>query len=551
MIKFKRIAIFFAIIVLFASCPKVEIGPAAFTVKGIPPLTPLSKAAATGIAALSGPINYEYTFETAMLPPENSSLEITYNLRGRNLSTVSEDKIPLIIHLGENSWELPVDFSFLGGLVTSLKNESAEEEIAVKYIIPLPSAPVENIILTYDGQKNENDFSIQINSLSLADRWFGFAGGRGQTGTAYSLSPFVFTDDSNLTLDPPVHFLPSSGNEFYSESTGQAVSLTAGKLRFDSLTDSLRVPSIYLKNENFPLIISNSKTIKEASLVPAQNPVFPLPVPADPGLILDWPREAWRDKRLEIFSMEGFPSILIFDMGDYNVQDKFLKRIAFFVEKAGYRGTLVTHREIAHLHGWNAHNYRAESLAEFYDLMKKANMTLIEEEKELETILFRNGIIRRDADGGIVPGEGAILSISRETPGYLRDTFMIHEVFHGLFFIDESFRDFCYRRWDSFENPGKHFFVAFLRNRLYDTTDTYMVINEFMGYMLQQRLTQTESYYRRIFANPRINVSPWDGSSLTKVIEIFNKEAAILSDYVSRRWGYEAGRVRSITMKGQ
>ena len=66
------------------------------------------------------------------------------------------------------------------------------------------------------------------------------------------------------------------------------------------------------------------------------------PIPADPADILSYRVESWRNSRYEVFSWDAFPEILIFDTANYAVQDRLFKRLAFFVEKTGFRGRLST-----------------------------------------------------------------------------------------------------------------------------------------------------------------------------------------------------------------
>ena len=88
-------------------------------------------------------------------------------------------------------------------------------------------------------------------------------------------------------------------------------------------------------------------------------------LPADPETLLRWPADAWREPRREWFAWTG-TSVLVLITADYRVQDDYLKRLAFYVEKTGYRGRLVPEADLATLHGWNAHDYAAPDLARFY-----------------------------------------------------------------------------------------------------------------------------------------------------------------------------------------
>ena len=281
------------------------------------------------------------------------------------------------------------------------------------------------------------------------------------------------------------------------------------------------------------------------------------PITADPGAVLSYPTARWRDRRYEVFRWDAFPEILIFDTADYAVQDRLFKRLAFFVEKAGFRGRLAADAEIAGLHGWNAHDYRAVDLANFFELARRSNFPLLREERELETILLDTGILNRNSASAIVAGRGAIISISRESESSLRSRFMAHEGFHGIYFIDEEFRNFSRQRWEIFPAAAKKFLLSFFEFQAYDTTDQDLVINEFMAHVLQQSVAQAAWYFGEYQPNRMIATSPWRRTSLPEratvssdgrtywpdIATAFTAEAEAFSRYVNQRWGLEAGRV--------
>jgi hypothetical protein len=284
------------------------------------------------------------------------------------------------------------------------------------------------------------------------------------------------------------------------------------------------------------------------------------PIPADPAFILNYPAASWRNSRYEVFSWDAFPDILIFDTASYDVQDRLLKRLAFFVEKAGFRGRLAGDAEIADLHGWNAHDYRAEDLASFFETARKSNFPLLAEERELESILLSAGVIKRNSSMQIVPGRGAIVSISKEsdkTDRALRPRFMVHECFHGIYFIDEDFRNFSRQRWEAFPPAAKKFLLSFFEFQAYDTKDTNLVINEFMAHVLQQPVAQAAWYFgeyqpnRMIAASPRRRASLPEKEAVTAdgrtywpdIAAAFTAEGEAFSRYVNQRWGLAAGRV--------
>ena len=284
------------------------------------------------------------------------------------------------------------------------------------------------------------------------------------------------------------------------------------------------------------------------------------PIPADTNSILNYPVASWRNSRYEVFCWDAFPEILIFDTANYAVQDRLFKRLAFFVEKAGFRGRLASDAEIAELHGWNAHDYRAEDLASFFEAARKSNFPLLVEERELESILLSTGVLKRNPSMQIVPGRGAIVSISRESDRVdrsLRPRFMVHEGFHGIYFIDEDFRNFSRQRWEVFPAAAKKFLLSFFEFQAYDTRDTNLVINEFMAHVLQQPVAQAAWYFGEYQPNRMIAVSPRRRASLPEkevvtadgriywpdIAAAFTAEGEAFSRYVSQRWALSAGRV--------
>jgi len=288
--------------------------------------------------------------------------------------------------------------------------------------------------------------------------------------------------------------------------------------------------------------------------------VFPIePVTSDPAFILSCPAASWRDKRYEVFRWDKFPEILIFDTADYEIQDSLFKRLAFFVEKAGFRGRLASDEEISGLHGWNAHDYRCQDLAAFFETARKSRFPLLPEEKELEAILLAAGILTRNSASQIAAGKGAVISISREsdkTDKGLRPRFMTHEGFHGLYFIDEDFRNFSRRRWEVFPAAAKKFLLSFFEFQAYDVKNEALVINEFMAHVLQLPVTQAAWYFGDFQPNRMITASPRRRSSLPakeevrdgrpywpELAEAFTAEAEVFSAYVNQRWGFSAGRV--------
>jgi hypothetical protein len=558
MALFEKLSIIFFVLLSCGQKPQ----PVLFPVRGTDMvLLGIGSEAADGSASFTKPKKLEYRFEGAdsgapppvISPPASMEIEYSFNAGGKDLRPVLE--------LEGNSWVLPV-----------------YDQGVSHYAVPIQR--IENFNITLTGNNDNN--SIKIHSIEFKERWFGFfslrGGGSAPDGgvpdgtTRYFITPFVTVwsggpgysgggEIFSLEINPPDSFsVPAS---FYSVVSagllsGKDAAFDAGNLHLELSPALTRfsVPVGLVSPGTRPMALKGER-LDSFRMSYATLPPFPEPIPADPGLVLSWPVESWRDRRYEVFRWEQFPSLLIFDFADYAVQDRMLKRLAFFTEKKGFRGRLAPDSEIAELHGWNAHDYRAEDLARFFQLARQTQFPLLAEERELERILLNAGIIRAAAgaasDSGekIAAGEGGIVSVSRESNANLRALFMAHEGFHGLFFIDEDFRNFTRTRWRQLPPQAKRFIVSYFGYQQYDIADEYLLVNEFMGHVLQQSVAQAAYYFGTALPS-RLETSwrkqdlpPKDeaSNSWPVLAEAFTREAQAFSDYVAKRWGLAAGRV--------
>ena len=276
------------------------------------------------------------------------------------------------------------------------------------------------------------------------------------------------------------------------------------------------------------------------------------PIKIDPGLIMNWPRNNWRGNDYELFEWDRFPGVLFFDISTYDVQDEFFRRLAFFVEKAGFKGRLLTDSELKGKHGYNAHDYKADDLARFFEKARREQFPLNEKELLLKEILAANGVIQISANGEVTAGAGAAISISQESPMYLRTTFIAHEGWHGIFFIDEDFRNTVASIYYTIDPQT----LAYLRRYFqvtptlnYDVNDDYLMKNEFMAYLLQRSVSQTAQYF--VDMAKREHSQQLAKRQADYIIETggsgFEGAARLLDEYVSDRWNLNAGRVWLIT----
>jgi hypothetical protein len=565
---FSRQFVPFLVLLALFSCKKER--PVNFPVRsGGAPLYAANSAAAAGGIDFSRPKTLDYRFGIRPEIPPPASLTLEYSFSTMPLDGTRES-YEVVFIIGNDSWILPQDISFLG--------EGETGAAVFHYAIPLREPfPRQFSIerLNPVGQKKVKWRQgqvprFQIHSLEIEGRWYGFSRERSGGAEHFFTSPFVFSTPDSVqkayVIDPPSE---GGGFELWLEfspntamlSATQATFVRAEGFRFQALppADTLYIPPGFISPNSGPIQLSGGN-ISAFRMSHAEPPPFPEPIAADPGLILGWQKKRWRERRFEVFRWDTFPSLLIFDTESYAVQDRLLKRLAFFTEKAGFRGRLASDVEIADLHGWNAHDYRAFDLANFFETARIQDFPLLDEERELEQILLNEGIIRRDPDGAFRSGQGGIISISRESADYLRSLFMAHEGFHGLFFIDDEFRGFSHQRWLSLPRPAKVFINSFFDYQHYDTGDEYLMVNELMAHILQQPASRAGVYFGETLPR-RLEASPWRQPALGEkdqasdswphLFAAFTQEARAFSDYVHSRWGLSAGRVWMITMSSE
>ncbi|MBQ0167076.1 MAG: hypothetical protein KBT02_08220 [Treponema sp.] len=336
------------------------------------------------------------------------------------------------------------------------------------------------------------------------------------------------------------------------------VTLSAGSTEITCrrTKETHQVTTVYagrLQNRGAIISVENNKDMLtgiEYAVIPDGNTA---PIITDPGCIIDWPVKQWRGSDYEYFAWDTFPSILFFDTRDYNVQDDLFKRLAFFAEKEGWRGTLAPDSAIKDQHGYNAHDYKAETLAAFFDKAEKEKFPLNRLEKELCAILADNGLIIETRDGWKA-GEGAIISISQESARYLRSQLLSHETFHGLYFTTESFRTRVAEVRNTTEKNSLDFIYGYFASQPslgYDPSDEYLMQNEFMAYVMQLGVGSVPSYFAEnlacrgsvMQAMPELSAYIRE-TNAAGIVEAAEK----LDDFVFENWSMNAGRPWIVSM---
>lgn len=275
-----------------------------------------------------------------------------------------------------------------------------------------------------------------------------------------------------------------------------------------------------------------------------------IPIRTDPGLILKWNTNNWRNVDYELFEWDRFPGIIYFDTRNYTVQDNFFRRLAFFAEKQGYKGKLLTNAELGNMHGFNALDYRPETLADFFNKASDENFHLNKEEELLKMILIKNGLLIADGNR-VKPGKGGLVSISQESYAALRIQLLAHEAWHTLFFADEEFRNYVAAIYYTMDPQSLEFLIDYFRSQPslgYDVNDDYLMKNEFMAYIMQQGIADCGQYFvNHAWWNSVMAFTPDLANYVINTKGKGFEDAAIaLNDFVFDKYGLVAGNVSLI-----
>ena len=275
------------------------------------------------------------------------------------------------------------------------------------------------------------------------------------------------------------------------------------------------------------------------------------PIKTDPGLIQHYRQSNWRIEDYELFQWDRYPEILIFDTKDYDVQSKFFTRLAYFVEKEGFKGRLATDEELEGKHGYNAHDYKVDDLARFFNKAVEENFQLNSYELMLKKILINNGLF--EADGRLVkPIKGEIASISRQTPDWSRTNLLTHELYHMVFFMDEEFRNYTTAVYHTCDSETLNFLIDYFKSQPslgYDTNDQYLMYTEFMAYVMEQRTNKVaKSFVDKASWGTVMKFTP-DRAAYIRQTQGrgFEDISNALTDFVFDKYGIVAGNLALIT----
>ncbi len=226
-------------------------------------------------------------------------------------------------------------------------------------------------------------------------------------------------------------------------------------------------------------------------------PPPPMPVASLTEMLANKPDADWRWLRLK-----SNTAVLVLEFPTLIEQGATMNRMAAFLEKrSGSRDRLLDDHEMAALlksNGENAatfyfgHDYGLDRVAKFYTQAEEQKLVLDPQELRLRESLVHWAILRRDDDGSYhAIGDRALISFTAVQPDdpattqdetvdeRRRDSVLRHEVSHGEFFTEDSYRQQCWEFWrKTLSESERQMFRKYLSSIDYDPANEELMVNE-------------------------------------------------------------------------
>lgn len=214
--------------------------------------------------------------------------------------------------------------------------------------------------------------------------------------------------------------------------------------------------------------------------------------------------DGWRFARLE-----GRPGVYLIEFPSLQAQGAALNRIATLIEKAGAPRDRVLNDlemdEFIRETGGDAatfyygHDYRLPDMAGFYNLADEGKIELSAAELRVRDGLTTEGLLVHDGDKWTAPNpETALVSYARvqaddpatthvdETlDAQVRETILLHELSHGIYFTDPDYRAYATKFWrEKLTEEERQIWRRFLASRDYDPDNEEIMLNETQAFLM-------------------------------------------------------------------
>lgn len=251
------------------------------------------------------------------------------------------------------------------------------------------------------------------------------------------------------------------------------------------------------------LLVAGCGTGGERQAPRASVSAPPPPVPKTPALprlsideLLKGRSDGWR-----VAQFQGNPALLIIEFPNLAEQGEAMNRIAALLEKAGApRDRVLEDRELRQFIekvGDNAqtfffgHDYDGPELERFFQLADQQGVRLTPQERRLRQILLDTGllpVVKGKAGAHALQALISFTGLQPDDPRTVldegvdnrrRNAVLRHELSHGEFLTNTSYRERCWRFWrERLNNRERQMLRHYLLNLGYDGYDEDLLVNE-------------------------------------------------------------------------
>jgi len=209
----------------------------------------------------------------------------------------------------------------------------------------------------------------------------------------------------------------------------------------------------------------------------------------------------------EFFQLRSNLNIFIIDFATLEEQGVSMNRVALLIESSNApkewvvndeemeKLILETRQNTATL--YLGHDVRIESLAYFFNMVKKNSIKINQYEEKLKNTLLKNYLMRFDEGKYQAIENKALVTVSKlqkNNPGNdqdetitqdMRQYIIQHEISHGEYFTNQKYRQYCQDFWETkLTEAQRKSFRNYLDNKYYDKNQEDLMINEFQAYLV-------------------------------------------------------------------
>lgn len=284
--------------------------------------------------------------------------------------------------------------------------------------------------------------------------------------------------------------------------------------------------SCYLRN--FPVFAQNTLKSNVPNTSLTTMPV-PVPITTTAQTIFLSNPATWRQKSYEVYRLSIGNNIIVIKFSSYAEQRKFFFRLTYFSNQNENEYNIQPASQYDGMHSYNANDYSAEILANFFNQLSNQNMDAEPGERVLLNMALSYKIIKK-TNSGYLPLTGAIISFSIETEIKQRKRYLVHETMHGLFYTVPKLRESIFAIIEKLNPKEKYFWYLFLKHKGeldnrpglpgYNISNMYLVSNEIFAHVMQSELEDFDDYFFNTYIPRMMKMLPEEEQFLDDFLKI-------------------------------